>query len=121
MCQRHGGNEKELDLKTAMPANISGDEKEKRWRDYGDQKYFDTFDFYAGTMAGHVNYFSKIVKEVSNGCLLTGAFYGYHYFVTDPRRGHGALATVLESPYLDYLSSPKIGRASCRERVCQYG
>src|SRR3546814_14573835 len=26
--------------------------------------------------------------------------------MTDPRRGHGALATVLESPYLDYLSSP---------------
>src|SRR3546814_10662872 len=56
-----------------ISANISGAEKEKRWRHAGDQKYFDTCDFHAGTMAGHVNYFSKIVKEVSNGCLLTGA------------------------------------------------
>lgn len=103
---RQAWKDSKADFKTAAPANISGAEKEKHWRDAGDQKYFDTFDFHAETMAEHINFFTRIVKKASNGCLLTGAFYGYHYFVTDPRRGHGALAKVLENPYLDYLSSP---------------
>jgi len=59
-------------------------------------------------MVDNIAYFSKIVKEKSNGNLLTGAFYGYHYFVSDPRRGHGALAKLLECEYLDYLSSPNV-------------
>lgn len=103
---RKAWKDNDVDFATAVPADISGTEKEKSWRDAGDQKYFDTFDFHAGTMAEHINFFARIVKKASNGCLLTGAFYGYHFFVTDPRRGHGALANVLESPYLDYLSSP---------------
>lgn len=112
---RQAWKDNEVDFRTAAPADISGTDKEKSWRKAGDQRYFDTFDFHAGTMAGHINYFSRIVKKASKGRLLTGAFYGYHYFVTDPRRGHGALANVLESPYLDYLSSPNDYRRQAGE------
>jgi beta-galactosidase len=59
-------------------------------------------------MADNIAFFCKLVKDVSNGNLLTGAFYGYHYYVTDPRFGHGALAKLLNCPDLDYLSSPNV-------------
>src|SRR5690606_31947090 len=85
---------------------ISGRERAQGWRNPSDLQYFDTFDFHAGTMANHILYFSRIVKETSGNSLLTGAFYGYHYFVSDPRRGHGSLAKLLDAPHLDYLSSP---------------
>lgn len=96
-----------INFDQVQPADISGAERKREWRNTAtDQRYFDTFDFQATTMADHIAWFCKVVKETSNNCLLTGAFYGYHYFVPDPRRGHGALAKLLDCPYLDYLSSP---------------
>ena len=50
--------------------------------------------------------FCRIVKEASDGKLLVGVFYGYHYFVNDPRSGHFALGKLLECDDVDYLSSP---------------
>lgn len=89
------------------PADIGTSHRENAWRNTAtDQYYFDTFDFHAGLLVDHIQYFCKIVKEVSNNDLLTGAFYGYHFFVSDPTRGHGALAKLLDCPDLDYLSSP---------------
>lgn len=94
---------------TAEPEDISGAVKEQRWRDpQNERRIIDTFRFHAATMAENITWFCRIVKEASDGQLLTGAFYGYHYFVTDPRRGHGALAQLLDCPDLDYLSSPNV-------------
>jgi len=96
-----------VQFKNALPADISGKERESGWRTTAtDGHYFDTFDFQAETMANNIIYFCNIVKNASNGCLLTGAFYGYHFFVSDPRRGHGALDKLLDCQELDYLSSP---------------
>jgi len=98
-------------LQTARPADISGVKRSKRWRDPSqEQETIDTFRFHAQTMADNITVFCRLVKEVSEGRLLTGAFYGYHYFVADPRRGHGALHRLLECPDLDYLSSPNAYR-----------
>lgn len=100
-------NDNAIGFDAALPADISGDERHKAWRDPAkERQVFDTFDFQAETMADHVAYFCGIVKETSDNRLLAGAFYGYHFFVTDPRRGHGALAKLLECKDLDYLSSP---------------
>lgn len=94
-------------FENALLANISEPNKRKEWRDpQKEQNYIDSYRFRAETMVDNIAYFCKIVKETSSGKLLTGAFYGYHYFVTDPRRGHGALAKLLDCPDLDYLSSP---------------
>lgn len=104
---RNGWRNNSVTFRTAGPADISGKERIEEWRNAtAHKRYFDTFDFHAGLMADHIAYFCEIVKKASNGCLLTGAFYGYHYFVSDARRGHGALEKILDCPYLDYLSSP---------------
>lgn len=66
----------------------------------------DSYAFHTDVMVDNIEYFTNIVKEHSKGRLLTGAFYGYHLFVHDPRRGHGALGKLLQCPTLDYLSSP---------------
>ncbi|HEX7756761.1 MAG TPA: hypothetical protein VF421_15520 [Niabella sp.] len=91
----------------ALPAEISGHNTYMAWlKPDKDAQVLDTYRFHAETLAGAIAYFCKLVKEASNDSLLTGAFYGYHYAITDPRKGHGALAKLLNCPYLDYLSSP---------------
>jgi len=96
-------------FETALPADISGELRRREWRDPAlEQDFLDTFSFHAETMADDIRHFCRIVKEASGRRLLTGAFYGYHFYVTDPRRGHGALETLLECPDLDYLSSPNV-------------
>lgn len=100
---------KSITFNTAQLADISGKERREEWRKAEkEQNVIDTYRFHSETMANNIVYFCKIVKEKSNGRLLTGAFYGYHFFVTDPRRGHGALAKLLECQDLDYLSSPNV-------------
>ena len=104
---RTAWNNTTVTFTTARLANIDEKGRKKEWRDpKTEQNYIDTFRFHTEVMADNIAYFCKIVKDKSNGKLLTGAFYGYHYFVTDPRRGHGALAKLLDCPDLDYLSSP---------------
>ncbi len=100
-------NKPEVTFETATFADISGKTAADHWRDADTAgNVFDTFAFHGETMADHIAYFCRIVKEISGGKLLTGAFYGYHYFVTDLRRGHGALSKLLRCKELDYLSSP---------------
>ena len=100
-------NNPQINFTMVQLADISGTDQREEWLDpLKDQNVIDTYRFHAETMADHIAYFCKIVKETSKGCLLTGAFYGYHYFVTDPRRGHGALDKLLACADLDYLSSP---------------
>lgn len=102
-------NKPSLSFENAQLANIDEPAKRKDWRNPDrDQNYIDTYRFQAEILVDNIAYFSKIVKEKSHGNLLTGAFSGYHYFVGDARRGHGALAKLLECPDLDYLSSPNV-------------
>lgn len=72
----------------------------------GNERSLDSYAFHTSIMVQNIEYFTRLVKESSDGKLLTGAFYGYHLFVHDPRRGHGSLSDLLECPTLDYLSSP---------------
>ncbi|ODS83450.1 MAG: hypothetical protein ABS46_06265 [Cytophagaceae bacterium SCN 52-12] len=104
---RKAWNDPGVSFETALPADLSGTTKRNTIRKKGDNpRLDDTFDYHRGLMPGHIAYFSRLVKEASQGQLLTGAFYGYHLFVHDPRRGHGSLAELLKCPDLDYLSSP---------------
>ena len=101
--------EPDICFDTAEPTSISGAYAEERWLPKDEYRArFDTMDFHTATMAENIAWFCRLVKEHSDGRLLTGAFYGYHYFVTDNRRGHGALGQLLACPDLDYLSSPNV-------------
>lgn len=94
-------------FENAEPADISGVVKgDSLMVKKGNARLLDTYAFHTSVIAGNISYFSKLVKENSEGKLLTGAFYGYHLFVNDARRGHGSLSDLLECPTLDYLSSP---------------
>lgn len=97
----------EADFETAAPADIGRPAAAGAWRDTErDAAILDTFRFQAETIAAAIARFCRVVKEESGRRLLTGAFYGYHFFVADPRWGHGALGRLLRSPDLDYLASP---------------
>ncbi len=98
-----------VDFRSAIPADISGRVREERWRNpETEQRVLDTFRFHTQTLVDNIIYFCQLVKEFSNGELLTGAFYGYQYFVTDARRGHGPMSKLLDCEDLDFLSSPNV-------------
>ena len=100
---------KSITFKTAQPVSLIESNKNKEWRNsIQEQNYIDTYRFHSEVMVDNIMYFCKLVKNVSNRNLLTGAFYGYHYYVTNPKRGHGALAKLLDCRDLDYLSSPNV-------------
>ena len=99
-------NDPNVTFESAQLADISGKNTTLKWLQFTDQQIFDTFDFNSENLVNHIMYFCKIVKEESNRCLLTGAFYGYHYYLTDPRKGHYALSKLLKCEDLDYISSP---------------
>lgn len=95
------------DWDAAAPADIGKPVAGGGWREpKRDARILDTFRFQAETIVDDIVRYCRIVKEESEGRLLTGVFYGYHSFVADPRGGHGALGRLLQSPVLDYLASP---------------
>ena len=80
---------------------------EDRWLKPSEERQrLDSYQFHSEIMADDIIYFSKIVKEATADRWLTGAFYGYHNTIVDARMGHGAFGKLLESEYVDYLSSP---------------
>lgn len=94
-------------LQNALPVDVASDRPADRWRmEKKERRVIDSYKFQAENMADNIAYFCKHIKEISHGQLLTGAFYGYHYFLPDARAGHAALYTLLQCPHLDYLSSP---------------
>ena len=70
----------------------------------------DYFEFVSETNAEAIEAFCKIVKE-SSGLfdheLAAGAFYGYMYLPQSPNTGHLAIQKLIDSPYVDFMSSPK--------------
>ncbi|HBE41783.1 MAG TPA: hypothetical protein DDW27_11375 [Bacteroidales bacterium] len=106
MKLRKAWNDNQISFIDAEPGNIN-EGRNNRWRDPAlERRLIDTYHFHSEVLEENIEYFCRTVKETSNRRLLTGAFYGYHFYVTDPGMGHGALAKLLECKDLDYLSSP---------------
>ncbi len=73
-------------------------------------KVRDYFEFVSETTADAIEMFCKVVKDSSGMFgrpLAAGAFYGYMYLHQSPNAGHLGLNKLLNSPYLDFMSSPK--------------
>ena len=70
----------------------------------------DYFEFVSKTNADAIEEFCKIVKE-SSGLfdheLAAGVFYGYMYLPQSPNAGHLAINQLINSLYVDFMSSPK--------------
>lgn len=71
----------------------------------------DYFDFHNESVANAICYFCREVKEYTHGERLTGVFYGYVYNMPQNYKGLHALGRVLESPYVDFLSTTNGDRA----------
>ena len=103
---RAARNDPTAEFASATPEDISGT-RTRAWRNPKESRpIVDTFRFHSQTLVDDIAYFCRIVKEESDRKLLVGVFYGYHFFVNDPRSGHFALGKLLECADVDYLSSP---------------
>ena len=76
------------------------------------KKNMDVFDFYRALHLGTANsviYFGNVIKEISGGDMLTGAFYGaagsIHFFDYSQV---GGVHRILTSGAIDFLSSPGV-------------
>ena len=67
------------------------------------QKYYL---FCSEMTAETVEHFAKALKEHIGNEQIVGVFYGYNCFVNDPLWGLHGLRKILDSPYVDFFSSP---------------
>ncbi len=56
--------------------------------------------------ASTINHFAKEIKEYINNEQIVGAFYGYSAFVGNSLYGLHGLHHIIDSPYIDFFSSP---------------
>lgn len=63
-------------------------------------------EFCCEMAAKTVEHFCKATKEYINSEQIVGVFYGYNAFVNDYLLGLHGLRLVIDSPYIDFFSSP---------------
>lgn len=63
-------------------------------------------EFCCETASKAVEHFCKTLKQLINNEQIVGAFYGYNAFVNDPLLGLSGLRHIIDSPYIDFFSSP---------------
>ena len=63
-------------------------------------------EFCCETAAAAVEHFCKTLKSLINNEQVVGAFYGYNAFVNDTLLGLSGLRFIIDSPYIDFFSSP---------------
>ncbi len=62
--------------------------------------------FLSDIIANRICEFSKYIKKLTDGRLLTGAFYGYTFELLKRGKGHYSLNRVLDCPDVDFVCSP---------------
>lgn len=63
-------------------------------------------EFSNEAVATTINHFAKELKEYINNEQIVGAFYGYSAFVGNSLYGLHGLHHIIDSPYIDFFSSP---------------
>ena len=63
-------------------------------------------EFCCEMAAKTVEHFAKLLKELVKGEQLAGAFYGYNAYINDYLYGLHGLRYIVDSPYIDFFSSP---------------
>lgn len=53
-----------------------------------------------------IEHFARVTKELISNKQIVGVFYGYNAFVSDPIWGLHGLWNIIDSPYIDFFSSP---------------
>ncbi len=94
MKEKHGEN----DVPYLSREDFTNEEYKSVVRFYG--------EFCCEYAAKTVEFFSKKLKEFINNEQIVGVFYGYSAFVNDPLLGLHGLRFIIDSPYIDFFSSP---------------
>ena len=63
-------------------------------------------EFCCETAANAVEHFCKVLKKLTNNEQIVGTFYGYNSFVNDILLGLLGLRHIIDSPHIDFFSSP---------------
>ena len=63
-------------------------------------------EFCCESAANAVEHFVKALKEYINNEQIAGVFYGYNVYVNDYLLGLHGLRFIIDSPYIDFFSSP---------------
>lgn len=63
-------------------------------------------EFYSEMTARTIEHFAKTLKECVNNEQIVGTFYGYNAFVNDILLGLHGLRFIIDSPFIDFFSSP---------------
>ncbi len=63
-------------------------------------------EFYSEMTAKTIEHFAKVLKECVNNEQIVGTFYGYNAFVNDILLGLHGLRFIINSPFIDFFSSP---------------
>ena len=63
-------------------------------------------EFSNAMAAEAINHFAKKLKEFTDNEQIVGAFYGYSSFVGNNLYGLHGLHSIIDSPYIDFFSSP---------------
>ncbi len=67
-------------------------------------RYFSEFS--SEMAAKTAEHFARVLKEYIRGEQIVGVFYGYNVFLNDSLWGHHGLRFIVDSPYIDFFSSP---------------
>ncbi len=63
-------------------------------------------EFCCESAAHAAEHFCKVLKDYINNEQVAGVFYGYNAFVNDSLSGLLGLRHIIDSPYIDFFSSP---------------
>lgn len=80
--------------------------KETLRSDFFNEEVSRYCEFTGEMTAKTVEYFTKALKEYISYSQIVGVFYGYNAFVCDPLWGHHGMRFIIDSPYIDFFSSP---------------
>lgn len=64
------------------------------------------YEFVSEMTPKTIEFFARELKEFINNEQVIGVFYGYNAFVNDPLWGFHGLVEIIDSPYIDFFSSP---------------
>ncbi len=94
VCEKHGIEDINIPEKSDFDSGINTEEVTLY------------YEFCNELVSMTVEHFARVTKEYINNEQIVGVFYGYNGFVSDPLWCTHGLRHIINSPYIDFFSSP---------------
>ncbi len=86
--------------------NIKAPEREELENCIHSDEISKYYEFCSEETTKTIEHFARITKEFTGNEQIVGVFYGYNAFVCDCLWGLHGLRHIIDSPYIDFFSSP---------------